>query len=76
MAPGGIDEDIEMWRLKSCPKCKGDMLIDRDHIAWFEWCLQCGYRHDFQNIEWTGQPINFLEETKKCIKGKTYTRVS
>ncbi len=52
------------------------MLVDRDHIAWFEWCLQCGYRHDFQNIEGTGQSINFLEETKKCIKGKGYTRVS
>ncbi len=22
------------------------MLVDRDHDGWYEWCLQCGYRHE------------------------------
>jgi len=35
-----------MWRLKSCPRCKGDVLVDRNHNSWHEWCLQCGYQHD------------------------------
>ncbi len=39
-----------MWRLKSCPRCKGDVLVDRDHYGWYEWCLQCGYRHNLINI--------------------------
>lgn len=52
------------------------MLVDKDHIDWFEWCLQCGYRRDFENIAGVRQPINVLEETKKCIRGKSYTRVS
>ena len=31
-----------MWRLKSCPKCKGDVFIDRDYEGeWYEQCLQC-----------------------------------
>jgi len=36
-----------MWRLKRCPRCKGDVVIDRDHNSWYEWCLQCGYQNDF-----------------------------
>ncbi len=39
-----------MWRLKSCPKCKGDMLADRDYDGCYEWCLQCGYRHNLIDI--------------------------
>ena len=39
-----------MWRLKSCPRCKGDMLVDRDHGDWYECCLQCGYRHELTEI--------------------------
>ncbi len=39
-----------MWRFKSCPKCKGDMLVGRDHDGWYEWCLQCGYQHDLIDI--------------------------
>ncbi len=42
-----------MLRLKGCPRCKGDILIDRDHLSWYEQCLQCGYQRDFQVSEKT-----------------------
>jgi hypothetical protein len=35
-----------MWRLKGCPKCKGDLFLDRDIEGSFEHCLQCGYARD------------------------------
>lgn len=31
-------------RLKSCPKCGGDVLIDRAYEDFDEVCIQCGYR--------------------------------
>jgi hypothetical protein len=37
-----------MLRLKSCPRCKGDIFIDRDHLGWYEQCIQCGYQHDLK----------------------------
>jgi hypothetical protein len=37
-----------MLKLKSCPRCKGDILIDRDHFGWYEQCFQCGYQHDLK----------------------------
>jgi len=40
----------KMWRFKSCPKCNGDVDIERDQWGWFEQCLQCGYLHDLENI--------------------------
>jgi hypothetical protein len=38
-------------RLKSCPKCKGDVILgNKDKNGGYEQCLQCGYIHDLQTI--------------------------
>ncbi len=42
--------DAGMWILKSCPKCKGDILLDQDNNGWHELCLQCGYRSELPGI--------------------------
>jgi hypothetical protein len=36
-----------IWRIKSCPKCGGDMFFGRevDNI-WYEQCLQCSYSYE------------------------------
>ncbi|MEE8420910.1 MAG: hypothetical protein V3R92_05575 [Dehalococcoidales bacterium] len=39
-----------MVRFKSCPRCKGDVLLDRDVYGWYQQCLQCGYQRDLKNI--------------------------
>ena len=39
-----------VWKFKSCPRCGGDMFVDRDHYSWYEQCLQCGYLHDMPSI--------------------------
>jgi hypothetical protein len=32
------------WKLKSCPRCGGDLFIEKDLDSnWYEQCLQCGY---------------------------------
>lgn len=36
------------WKLKGCPRCNGDVLIESDEYGWFEHCLQCGYRQDMK----------------------------
>lgn len=38
-----------MWKIKDCPRCKGDLLIDRRTDPWYEQCLQCGYRCESRN---------------------------
>jgi hypothetical protein len=40
--------DRRMLRLQGCPRCNGDILIDRDHLGWYEQCIQCGYQHDLK----------------------------
>ncbi len=47
-----------MWRLKSCPRCGGDVFIDRDLGGWYEQCLQCSYRRDLKSLaELKKQPV-------------------
>ncbi len=41
---------MTMWRLRNCPKCGGDMFIDKDMYGWYEKCLQCAYQHDLREL--------------------------
>lgn len=37
-----------MFILKSCPKCKGDVHINRDWFGCYKQCLQCGLMEDVE----------------------------
>lgn len=53
-----VDEEaihMTKWKFKSCPRCDGDMFIDRDLHGWFEQCLQCGYVRNSRNTVKSGQ---------------------
>ena len=39
-----------MWKFKSCPRCKGDLYVDRDSYSWYQGCIQCGYLKDLPNL--------------------------
>ncbi|UCB42715.1 MAG: hypothetical protein JSV77_09720 [Dehalococcoidales bacterium] len=34
------------WKFKNCPRCTGDMFIERDVDGLIERCLLCGYSRD------------------------------
>ena len=58
--------DAAMWRLRSCPKCRGDVFVDYDMNGWYEQCLQCGYLHDLNTVlEVKGQPIKEQPHARK-----------
>ena len=46
----GKGVDIVMWKVKSCPRCGGDLFIDRDLDSWYEQCLLCSYRNELKDI--------------------------
>jgi DNA-directed RNA polymerase subunit M/transcription elongation factor TFIIS len=35
---------------ESCPKCKGHLMLEKDHYGLYEQCLQCGYINDLQIV--------------------------
>jgi hypothetical protein len=39
------------WRLKSCPRCGGDIMIYDDYEGWHETCLQCGYNCRLEDLK-------------------------
>jgi DNA-directed RNA polymerase subunit M/transcription elongation factor TFIIS len=47
---------------KSCPRCNGDLFIDRDQYGLFLQCLQCGYLRDLH--------MQFGGEERMSVKGK------
>lgn len=40
-----------MLRLKACPRCSGDVLVEHDLHGWYEYCIQCGYQRDLPSIK-------------------------
>jgi DNA-directed RNA polymerase subunit M/transcription elongation factor TFIIS len=37
-------------RNRRCPKCGGNLYMDRDYHGWYEQCLQCSYMKDLKVI--------------------------
>ena len=31
------------WKYRSCPRCSGDVYVEKDYEETYERCLQCGY---------------------------------
>ena len=56
-----------MMRFKNCPRCKGDIQLDRDYYGWYEQCLQCGYMRDLPRVE---QEQLTQEERERKLLGK------
>lgn len=38
------------WKLKNCPRCGGDIFIDRRLDGWCEQCLQCSYQRELKDL--------------------------
>ncbi|NLE08738.1 MAG: hypothetical protein GX631_05755 [Dehalococcoidales bacterium] len=34
---------MSRWKLRACPRCKGDIYVERDNEEVYERCLQCGH---------------------------------
>jgi len=58
-----------MWKLKGCPRCGGDVFIDRDLHDWYEQCLQCGYRSELESIVEVRQMVS--EGNPRQAQGST-----
>jgi hypothetical protein len=41
---------MAVWKLKSCPRCTGDLFIQRETDGWYEECLLCGYQRDVSGL--------------------------
>ena len=35
-----------MLMLKACPRCRGDLYVDRDFYGQYKQCIQCGHMED------------------------------
>lgn len=50
-------------RLKGCPRCGGDVLIDKAYEDIDEVCIQCGYR-------------NYLKTPDETVKSKKLVKIA
>jgi DNA-directed RNA polymerase subunit M/transcription elongation factor TFIIS len=41
---------MAIWKLKSCPRCNGDVFVQRETEGWYEGCLLCGYEREVSNL--------------------------
>lgn len=57
--------------IKSCPRCEGDVFINWDFSdgEWYEYCLQCSYRH-YLPVVAKRKESNGIETKRKKHKRK------
>jgi DNA-directed RNA polymerase subunit M/transcription elongation factor TFIIS len=47
---------------RRCPKCGGNLYIDKDHHGWYEQCLQCSYMRDLKVIYEHKKPVKLVAQ--------------
>jgi DNA-directed RNA polymerase subunit M/transcription elongation factor TFIIS len=52
--------------LKRCPRCNGDLFIDRDQYGLFLQCLQCGYLQDL-HMQFRGEEQTSVKEKEPVL---------
>lgn len=55
------------WKLKNCPRCNGDMFIERDVDGLLERCLLCGFSREISGPK---KAISAVSEAKKQPVGR------
>ena len=60
-------------RLKACPRCRGDILVDRA-IEDAEVCIQCGYRN-FKKVKYPAHLQNLEQTTELKVKGQANSKI-
>ena len=53
------------WKFRSCPRCNGDIFVDKDLRGWFEQCLQCSYARDLGSTTKLEQQKAWIEKEKE-----------
>ena len=49
---------MAMWKFKGCPRCLGDIFVDKDIDGWYEQCLQCSWRRELKSVgEFEKHPV-------------------
>ena len=55
------------WRVRACPRCHGDMFIDRGMDSWYQQCLQCSYRVELKPLVKIKEPALAGKEARKDL---------
>ena len=54
-----------MLYFKPCPRCRGDMKLDRDLYGSYKLCLQCGYMIDIADVQGYDLPLKRQQAQRK-----------
>jgi DNA-directed RNA polymerase subunit M/transcription elongation factor TFIIS len=43
--------------IRRCPKCGGNLYLEKDFNGWYEQCLQCAYTKDLKIVYENKRPV-------------------
>ncbi|MBN1643449.1 MAG: hypothetical protein JW856_01315 [Dehalococcoidales bacterium] len=66
---------MAVWKLKGCPRCNGDLFIQREADGWYEECLLCGYQKDVSRFITVGTGGQIKINSQLAVGQKLYADV-
>ena len=66
---------MAVWKLKGCPRCNGDLFIQRETDGWYEECLLCGYQKDVSSLITVGTGGQIKIKGQLAVGQKLYANV-
>ena len=60
-----------MLMLKACPRCRGDLYIDRDFYGQYKQCIQCGHMEDIAPA-----PRSRRRDAARSNRGRVVTKAA
>ena len=57
-----------MLMLKACPRCRGDLYIDRDFYGQYKQCIQCGHMEDIAPAPRARRQVTVRRSRDRVIK--------
>ena len=65
---------------QKCPKCDGNIYLDKDYCGWYEQCLQCSHTRYLETVVEVREPVRVKgnlgqDEVSTQIKTKNFNKL-
>ena len=60
---------------QKCPKCSGNIYLDKDYCGWYEQCLQCSHIRYLDTVVEVREPVS-VKGNLRQVEGRAQVKIN